>query len=62
VRIIEEIARGTGTLDGMIGGQVVDLEAEQNNADGRDAGVYSSRENGCADYGESGEWWNLRGS
>jgi geranylgeranyl diphosphate synthase type II len=29
VRIIEEIARGTGTLDGMIGGQVVDLEAEQ---------------------------------
>ncbi|MGA9392044.1 MAG: polyprenyl synthetase family protein [Candidatus Sulfotelmatobacter sp.] len=28
VKIIEEIARGTGTLDGMIGGQVVDLEAE----------------------------------
>jgi geranylgeranyl diphosphate synthase type II len=28
VRIIEEIARGTGTIDGMIGGQVVDLEAE----------------------------------
>ena len=28
VRIVEEIARGTGTLDGMIGGQVVDLEAE----------------------------------
>ncbi|HTU41450.1 MAG TPA: farnesyl diphosphate synthase [Candidatus Aquilonibacter sp.] len=28
VRIIEEIARGTGTTDGMIGGQVVDLEAE----------------------------------
>jgi geranylgeranyl diphosphate synthase, type II len=28
VRIIEEIARATGTLDGMIGGQVVDLEAE----------------------------------
>jgi geranylgeranyl diphosphate synthase type II len=28
VRIIEEIARGTGTLDGMLGGQVVDLEAE----------------------------------
>ena len=25
VRIIEEIARGTGTVDGMIGGQVVDL-------------------------------------
>jgi len=28
VRIIAEIARATGTLDGMIGGQVVDLEAE----------------------------------
>src|ERR1700761_2203939 len=28
VRIIEEIARGTGTVDGMIGGQVVDLQAE----------------------------------
>jgi geranylgeranyl diphosphate synthase, type II len=28
VKIIEVIARGTGTIDGMIGGQVVDLEAE----------------------------------
>jgi geranylgeranyl diphosphate synthase type II len=28
VWIIEEIAHGTGTIDGMIGGQVVDLEAE----------------------------------
>jgi len=28
VRIIEEIARGTGTIEGMIGGQVVDLESE----------------------------------
>jgi geranylgeranyl diphosphate synthase type II len=28
VRIIEEIARGTGTVNGMIGGQVVDLETE----------------------------------
>ena len=28
VRIIEEIARATGTLNGMIGGQVADLEAE----------------------------------
>jgi len=28
VHIIEEIARGTGTVEGMIGGQVVDLEAE----------------------------------
>jgi geranylgeranyl diphosphate synthase type II len=33
VRIIEEIARGTGTIDGMIGGQVVDLEAEHTRPD-----------------------------
>jgi geranylgeranyl diphosphate synthase, type II len=29
IRIIEEIAHATGTVDGMIGGQVVDLEAER---------------------------------
>lgn len=28
VRIIEEVARATGTIEGMIGGQVMDLEAE----------------------------------
>jgi len=28
VRIIEEIAHGTGTIDGMIGGQVNDIEGE----------------------------------
>jgi geranylgeranyl diphosphate synthase, type II len=33
VRIIAEIARGTGTIDGMIGGQVVDLEAEHTRPD-----------------------------
>jgi geranylgeranyl diphosphate synthase type II len=33
VRIIEEIARGTGTINGMIGGQVVDLEAEHTQPD-----------------------------
>jgi geranylgeranyl diphosphate synthase type II len=33
VRIIEEIARGTGTINGMIGGQVVDLEAEHHKPD-----------------------------
>lgn len=33
VRIIAEIARGTGTVNGMIGGQVVDLEAEHTKAD-----------------------------
>jgi geranylgeranyl diphosphate synthase type II len=33
VRIIEEIARRTGTIDGMIGGQVVDLETERKKPD-----------------------------
>ena len=33
VKIIEEIARGTGTVDGMIGGQVVDLESEHTRPD-----------------------------
>ncbi len=33
VRIIEEIATGTGTIDGMIGGQVMDLEAERTRPD-----------------------------
>ena len=33
VRIIEEIALGTGTIEGMIGGQVVDLEAEHSQPD-----------------------------
>lgn len=33
VRIIEEIARSTGTVDGMIGGQVSDLEAEHTRPD-----------------------------
>lgn len=33
VKIIEEIARGTGTINGMIGGQVVDLESEHKKPD-----------------------------
>ncbi len=33
VRIIAEIAHGTGTVDGMIGGQVADLEAEHTKPD-----------------------------
>ena len=33
VRIIEEIARATGTVDGMIGGQMMDLEAEHTSPD-----------------------------
>ena len=35
VRIIEEIAHGTGTIEGMIGGQVVDLEAEHSKPDAK---------------------------
>lgn len=34
VRIIKEIAQGTGTVNGMIGGQVVDLEAEHSKPTG----------------------------
>jgi geranylgeranyl diphosphate synthase type II len=33
VHIIEELAHSTGTVDGMIGGQVVDLESEHVNPD-----------------------------
>ena len=33
VRIIEEMAHSTGTIDGMIGGQVMDLEAEHKRPD-----------------------------
>lgn len=33
VRIIEEISRGTGTIAGMIGGQVIDLESEHQKPD-----------------------------
>src|SRR5512135_3629089 len=33
VAIIREIAHGTGTIEGMIGGQVVDLEAEHQRPD-----------------------------
>jgi geranylgeranyl diphosphate synthase type II len=35
VRIIEELAHGTGTVDGMIGGQVMDLEAEHTKPDAK---------------------------
>ena len=35
VQIIAEIARGTGTVEGMIGGQVMDLEAERTRPDGK---------------------------
>ena len=35
VRIIAEIARGTGTIEGMIGGQVMDLEAEHTKPDAK---------------------------
>jgi geranylgeranyl diphosphate synthase type II len=38
VKIIEEIARGTGTVNGMIGGQVVDLEAERTKPDAETLG------------------------
>ncbi len=33
VHIIEEVAHATGTVDGMVGGQVMDIEAEHKKAD-----------------------------
>jgi geranylgeranyl diphosphate synthase type II len=33
IKIVHEIARGTGTVNGMIGGQVIDLEAEHTKPD-----------------------------
>jgi geranylgeranyl diphosphate synthase type II len=33
VKIVAEVAQGTGTVNGMIGGQVVDLEAERTKPD-----------------------------
>src|SRR4051812_301094 len=35
VKVIAEIARGTGTVSGMIGGQVVDLESEHSKPDAK---------------------------
>jgi geranylgeranyl diphosphate synthase, type II len=35
IRIVREIAHATGTVDGMIGGQVLDLEAENTRADAK---------------------------
>jgi geranylgeranyl diphosphate synthase type II len=35
VAIIAEVAHATGTIDGMIGGQVMDLEAEHQHADAK---------------------------
>lgn len=35
VRIIGEVAHGTGTIEGMIGGQVMDIEAERTKPDGK---------------------------
>src|SRR5438105_8014427 len=35
IRIVEEISHATGTVDGMIGGQVMDVEAENKRADAK---------------------------
>ena len=61
VRIIEEIARGTGTVDGMIGGQVVDLEAEHSSSHLGDGRVHPPIEDRRTDYCQPCEWRNVRG-
>lgn len=35
IRIVQEVAHATGTIDGMIGGQVLDLEAENSKPDSK---------------------------
>ena len=49
--IIQEIATAAGTRDGMVGGQVADLEAEGQPANAGNPGIHSSLENGGADSG-----------
>ena len=53
--IIAEIAHATGTIDGMIGGQVMDLEAEHTASRRADAGVHSSLEDGSPADGQRGQ-------
>ena len=55
VRIIEEIAHGTGTIDGMIGGPGRRSRSGTHATDERNAGVYPSLEDRRSDHGEPGE-------
>ena len=48
VRIIAELAHGTGTIDGMIGGQVVDLESEHVKPDLPTTRIHPPRQDRCA--------------
>ena len=62
VAIIAEIAHATGTIDGMIGGQVMDLEAEHQHRRREDAGVHSSLQDRRAAHRQRGHrrhirWW-----
>ena len=52
VAIIGEIAHATGTIDGMIGGQVMDLEAEHQHPDAQDAGIHPPLEDRRAADGQ----------
>ena len=55
VAIIREVAHATGTIDGMIGGQVVDLEAEHKKPDLGHAGIHSPFQDRRADYRQRGQ-------
>ena len=60
VAIIAEIAHATGTIDGMIGGQVMDLEAEHTHRRRENAGVHSSLQDRSAAHRQRGHRRNVR--
>ena len=61
VAIIAEIAHATGTISGMIGGQVMDLEAERVASRRTDAGVHPSLQDGGAAHRQRGHGRDVRG-
>ena len=70
VQILHAIAQATGTVDGMIGGQVMDLEAEEHAPERRHGRSHSSRQNwrsdprqpGCRRHVRRGERGRYRAS
>ena len=61
VEIVRSIAQATGTVEGMIGGQVMDLEAEEQPADRGTGGSDPSRQDRRIDSRQPGRRGHLRG-
>ncbi len=53
IRLVEELARASGTVGGMIGGQVHDIEGEKTSAHRVSARIHPSRENRRSAAGQS---------